>query len=122
MKGERILVADDDVDYLESFVGLLKIVGEKDGHTVVGSATSIAEVEELLKNGLKPTVVFMDNRFPDVGDGERAAGIIRQLSPSTIIVGNSSDDVKWADYDWGKLLGWEDRLERLNNLEHAVKK
>ncbi|MCX6704336.1 MAG: response regulator, partial [Candidatus Woesebacteria bacterium] len=91
MKNERILVAEDDKDYRENFVRLLKLFGEEDGHTVIGIAASKAKVEALLQKGLKPTVAFVDNGFYGLSQGGQIANLIRQFSPETVIISNSME-------------------------------
>lgn len=119
MKNERILVADDDKDYRESLVFSLNLLGEEDGHRVIGEASSVNEVETLLQNGLKPTVAFVDNSFYGQSQGDQVAQLIRQFSPETIIISNSMDtDFDWADQNWGKCMGADERMKRLTELQH----
>jgi DNA-binding NarL/FixJ family response regulator len=119
MKGERILHADDSQIALGGLKSIIESWGVKDGHQIIGSADSVTEVERLLKQGLRPTVAFVDNSFPDVGDGERTAKIIREISSKTIIVSMSSDDgVTWGDYNLQKKFRSEDLVKFLTELQH----
>lgn len=118
MKGERILVADDDRIVREGVSMLIETSGS-DNHKVIGQAASVSEVEKLLKKGLRPTVALVDNKFPDRGDGEQAAKIIKELSPGTIVVSFSDDEnLKWGDKNWGKIVDRSELIKRLTELEH----
>ena len=117
-KGERILHADDMDIALQGFASLIKTMG-KDGHKIVGQATSIEGVEKILKKGLRPTVAFIDNSFPNKGDGEKAAALVREISPETIIVSLSGDEnVRWGDHNLLKLLSRDQLADFLLNLQH----
>lgn len=116
--GERILHADDMLIARVGFANLIETM-EKDGHKIVGSAASLREVGELLEKGLRPTVAFVDGSFPMRGDGEKAARLIREKSPETIIVSLSSeDDQAWGDYNLLKLLTRDQLATFLLELQH----
>ncbi len=118
MKGERILVADDQETYRESLCMVIKLFGEEDGHQIVGEAASKEEVEALLKGGLRPSIALVDGKFPEYGDGERAASVIRKLSPETFIISLSSDLQTWGDKNMVKNFAGKDLVEFLTNLQH----
>jgi len=119
MKNERVLHADDSLMIRESMEETFESYGAEDGHKLVGSAFSVKEVERLLKAGLKPTVAIIDHRFPNEGDGERAAGIIRELSPETIIVSLSTDEgLTWGDYNLLKNYKSDKFVKFLTDLKH----
>jgi CheY-like chemotaxis protein len=118
MKGERILVADDRANAREALSTVINIFGSKDGHKIVGEACSKEEVEALLNGGLKPSVAFVDGNFPEPGDGQEAAGIIRKLSPETFIISLSSEPQKWGDENWVKNFTGEEFVEALTELQH----
>lgn len=119
MKKERILIADDDADSRETLESLIEVFGKKDGHKIVGSAGSVEEVEKLMEKSLRPTVALVDNRFPLKGDGEKAAEIIRKLSPETKIVSFSTDsNLSWGDENWPKAVDIKILIARLTNLQH----
>lgn len=107
---KEVLLADDNKTLLDTFVEAVSF----GGHRVVGRALSVEEVEDLMeRQGLRPNVALVDNRFPKEGDGQRAAGIIRNLSPRTTIVSFSTDEgLSWGDENWSK--GYLS-LEELNN-------
>lgn len=119
MKNERVLHGDDSTLLRDSVKFIIEKYGAEDGHKLVGSAASVSEVERLLKEGLRPTVALVDNRFPNDGDGERAAGIIRLLSPETIIVSfSTTDGLKWGDYNLNKGLKSREIIQFLTDLKH----
>lgn len=118
MKNERILIADDNERVRQMICMIINRFGENDGHKIVGEAASKEEVEALLKKGLKPSVALVDGKFPDYGDGEKAAAIIRKLSPETFIVSLSSDLQNWGDENWVKNYGATELVEALTKLQH----
>lgn len=118
MKNERILIADDNVDIRKSLTSVIEAFGDEDGHKVVGEAASKEEVKALLNEGLRPTVAFIDGNFPNYGDGEKAAEMIRKISPETFIISFSLDWQKWGDQSWDKGMGGKDVIEKLTKLEH----
>lgn len=117
MKNERILIADDDKVVRDGLKSLIEMFGKKDGHKVVGVAESVEGVKGLLEKGLKPSVALVDNFY---GDGEKAAEIIRKLSPETKIVSFSNDDnLTWGDENWPKSTGdIKVLVARLTSLKH----
>lgn len=110
---ERILWADDMLYLLEDDI-LKKI--EEDGHEIVGRATSVAEVKQLIEDGVEPTVAILDASMPSTGDGERAAAIIRGNLPSTKIVSFSVFRQSWGDKNWEKGMRTDEILESIRNL------
>jgi DNA-binding NarL/FixJ family response regulator len=118
MKNERILIADDNTNIRNSLTDVIEFFGEEDGHKIVGEAASKEEVEALLNGGLRPTVAFVDGNFPNTGDGEKAAEMIRKISPKTFIISFSLDRQKWGDQSWDKNMSGKDIVEKLTKLEH----
>ncbi|HCM82364.1 MAG: hypothetical protein UW22_C0032G0007 [Candidatus Gottesmanbacteria bacterium GW2011_GWB1_44_11c] len=101
---EQILIADDSSDVID---GLQEYFGlhPESGHSIVGTAASVEEVEELMRTGLQPTVALVDNKFPYRGAGEKALRIIKQYSPNTIVISFSNDPgLEWGDQNWSKPL------------------
>lgn len=118
MKNERILIADDNADIKKILSDVVEAFGDEDGHKVVGEASSKEEVEVILKGGLRPSIALIDGKFPNYGDGEQAAAIIRKLSPETFIISLSSDLQKWGDENWVKNYGAKELVEALTKLQH----
>ncbi len=118
MKNERILVADDQSVVRQGIERTIEAFGEEDGHQIVGQAESVEEVEELLKGGLRPTTALVDGKFPNRGDGERAAKIIEELSPETTIIAFSSDPQNYGHTQWNKHMSGSDLVKALTNLKH----
>ncbi len=118
MRNERVLIADDYANIRELLAETIEIFGEKDGHKVVATASSVEEVEELLKGGLRPSVALVDGNFPDEGDGEEAAKIIRKISPETTVISFSSEVQTWGDENWSKHLTGRQLAEALTKLQH----
>ncbi len=118
MKGERILIADDQSVVIEGVKSTLAAFGQEAGHKIVGEAHSKEEVEELLKGGLKPTLALVDGKFIKFGDGEEVAKVVRALSPETYIVSFSSDPYKWGDTHCNKLISGRDLVNFLTSIQH----
>lgn len=118
MKNERLLIADDQAVCREGLSMIIETFGEKDGHKIIGEASSIEEVEALLKEGLKPSVAFVDGKFLERGDGEKVAAIIRKLSPETFIISLSSELQEWGNENWIKNFGNKEFVEALTKLQH----
>lgn len=118
MRGEKILHGDDQAISRDGFKRVIERYGSDDGQELIGSASSVEEIEELLKQGLRPTVAVLDNKFPHDGDGERAAGLVRKYSPETIVVSLCTDDVGWADYHISKEWSPSEVTRFLLNLKH----
>jgi len=82
-------------------------------------ASSVAGVEKLMRGGLKPTVAIIDHKMPIAGDGEKAANIVRKMSPSTVIVSLSgTENVTWGDHNLLKDLSGPEFIDFLTNLQH----
>lgn len=118
MKNERILIADDASTVRQGVEIVVKTFGEEDGHRIVGSAESVSEVETFMESGLKPTVALVDGNFPNRGDGEKAAEIIKRFSPNTVIIAFSSDPQNYGDFQWNKHQSGQSLIECLTNLQH----
>lgn len=114
---ERILLADDITVTREGIRMTIEAYSEEHGHKVVGEAASVSQVEEILKGGLRPTLAIIDANMPYRGGGEKAAALIRQVSPETKIVSYSTDLQTWGDVNWkkGELLGRE-LVEQISKL------
>ena len=118
MKNERVLVADDQDTVQQGIKSILEAFGPEDGHKIVGQASSVSEVEELLNGGLRPTVALVDGNFPNRGDGKKAAEIIRRLSPETKIIAFSTDPQDYGDEQWNKHMSGRELTVMLTNLQH----
>ena len=120
MKNERILLVEDDSDSLELTNQVIKILGHKDGHWVIASASTINEVRVLMEGGLTPTVAIIDDHLPNPGDGGIAANIIRKHSPATIIVSYSGTrEIIWSDRNWPRAdMNPQKLIDALTNLKH----
>lgn len=118
MKNERVLIADDQSIVIDQVRRVIENYGKSDGHKVVGEATSVSEVKKILNEGLRPTVALVDGNFPLKGDGEKAAAIIKKLSPDTTIIAFSSTPQNYGDDQWNKHMSKDDLIDCLTNLEH----
>lgn len=118
MKKERILVVDDQNIVQQGIKSILEAFGREDGHKIVGQALSVSEVEELLKSGLRPTIALVDGNFPNRGDGNKAAEIIRRLSPETKIIAFSTDPQDYGDEQWNKHMSGRELIVMLTNLQY----
>jgi CheY-like chemotaxis protein len=91
---DTILIVDDD----EGIRDVLRLLFEHEGYKVVGQAADGLEAIALARS-LRPAVAVIDQRMPRM-TGEKAAEMIRTLSPDTRIVAFSallSDTPAWAD-------------------------
>ncbi len=70
-----VLIIDDDLDILDAFSVTLTVAD-----VVTHSASSGREALELLGQGLRPCVIFLDIRMPGL-DGWQVWGEIRSLAP-----------------------------------------
>jgi two-component system response regulator DevR len=77
----RILLCDDHEVVRE---GLRGLIGRQEGMSVVGEASTVAEVVEAAAR-TKPDVVIMDVRLPD-GSGVEACRTIRETRPETKVI------------------------------------
>lgn len=119
MKGERILIADDELMAREGLQRLIEVFGKKDGHKIVGVAGSVGEVATLVESGVRPTVALVDNKFPAQGDGEKAMEIIKNLSPDTLVISFSGDiNLTWGDENWLKNMPAKKLIEQITDLKH----
>ena len=119
MKNEKILHADDSFIARDGFKSLIEAYGSEDEHELIGQAASKEEVEQLIEEGLQPTVAFIDNKMPHEGDGEKAAQIIRKLSPETIIISLSADtDVTFGDHNLTKKMAGQELIDFITSIKH----
>jgi len=119
MKGERILVADDDDSSLSRIVMVIDRMGEGADLLVIATATNVEEVQGLVEGGLRPTLAIVDNRFPREGDGNRAKEIIKKYSPKTKVASFSTDkNVGWGDENWLKELSPSEIIQKIVELQH----
>jgi DNA-binding NarL/FixJ family response regulator len=77
----RILLCDDHEVVRE---GLRGLISRQEGMSVVGEASTVAEVVEAAAR-TKPDVVIMDVRLPD-GSGVEACRTIRETRPETKVI------------------------------------
>jgi DNA-binding NarL/FixJ family response regulator len=94
MAEDTILIVDDD----EGVRDVLQLLFEHEGFEVVGHAADGLEAIALARN-LRPAVAVIDQKMPRM-TGEKAAEMIRTLSPDTRIVAFSAlltDKPDWAD-------------------------
>ena len=77
----RILLCDDHEVVRE---GLRGLIARQEGMSVVGEASTVAEVIEAAARS-KPDVVIMDVRLPD-GSGVEACRTIRETRPETKVI------------------------------------
>lgn len=82
----KILIAEDDYLVSRMIGGLLDEIG----HTVVGEAMDGLEAIELTRN-LRPDLVLMDIKMPDM-DGIEAAQQIHRLCPTPIVALTAYDN------------------------------
>ena len=86
MDHERILLAETH----EGMRAAQKKLFEQEGHTVVADTGTLRGVKQIVDD---PTIEFrvavVSGHLPDVGDGEKAAELIRATRPETIIISNS---------------------------------
>lgn len=119
MYKERILHADDTEIARDGFKSLVESFGSKGKHRLVGQASSKKEVKEMMESGLRPTVAILDNKMPNENDGEKAANIILQYSPNTIIISLSSDEnVTFGDFNFTKSISSRGLFDFITNLQH----
>lgn len=113
---EKILIADDTRVAREGLQSLLNAFGPE--HEIIGMAASVKEVEKMVTSGEKPTVALVDNKMPKLGDGEKAAQIIRNNCPGVkIIAHTSSDDLpSWGDENVYKNLPAREFVALINRL------
>ncbi len=84
--GRTVLVVDDHADFLRAATALLTA----DGFTVVGSAATGAEA--LLANeALRPQVVLVDIRLPDIDGLTVADRLSALLEPPEVVLVSSRD-------------------------------
>jgi CheY-like chemotaxis protein len=91
---DTILIVDDD----EGVRDVLQLLFEHEGFKVVGQAADGLEAIALARS-LRPAVAVIDQLMPRM-NGEKAAEMIRTLSPDTRIVAFSamlSGKPDWAD-------------------------
>ena len=109
----RVLIADDD----ERTTMVLRDSLPAFGFDVVGSARNGAEAGEEVAR-LRPEVVLMDMRMPEV-DGIEATVLIKAQEPRTqvvILTAFSEKDSKWA----AEFMGAASLLEKDAPLEELV--
>lgn len=118
MKGERILHGDDQAINRDGFERLIERSSENE-HILVGSVSSVKEVEELLKSGVDATMVVLDNKFPHDGDGERACELVREYLPKAVVVSlSTADDVSWGDYHASKSWPPSQLMNFITEIKH----
>ncbi len=111
---ETILLGDDRPDRLTLVGGYLK----KMGHEVVFEATSVDQVRQAVDSGVNFTVAVLDNRMPQVGDGQLAADYIRQHRSDVIIISlSASNNVTFGDFNLMKGKGPDELVETIKAIK-----
>lgn len=120
MENESILHVDDQAVTRDSIRDIIETRGAEAGHQLVGSVSSLSEVRELLTKGLRPSLALVDKNCPNPKDGERIARLIREISPSTVIIALSTEEglPGWADYILVKIASPRQIINFLTNLRH----
>ena len=119
MKGERILYASDSDLAREGMTAVIEKYASKDGHKLIGQASSCKEVKELLEGGLKPTVFILDPQFPYLSDGQEAVTLVRRRSPETTIITIARfEGLKMGDYNLVADVDVEKLINLLTDLQH----
>jgi CheY-like chemotaxis protein len=118
MRNERILHADDTGIARDGMLTMFEVYGVKGGHELLPQASSVAEVEKMMKDGIKPTIAILDNKMPNDGDGEKAASIVREYSPETVIISLSANrNVTFGDYNFTKNILGKELFDFITNLK-----
>jgi hypothetical protein len=100
MTEHQIFWADDHIDIL---LPSMRMFVEQQGHQIVGTAKSVAEVREFVTTDTEVSLGIFDGKMPNRGDGERAAGIFREHRPDAKVASYSNDPHNtWGDYNWNK--------------------
>lgn len=119
MRGERILHADDSQIARDGMHMLCETFGAQGEHELLPQASSVEQVENMMKGGLKPTIAILDNNMPNENDGETAASVIRQYSPKTVIISLSSNtSVTFGDHNLTKNIRGKELFDFITNLKH----
>ncbi len=115
---KKILVVDDDYDFLES----LQLVLINEGHDVFPAANGYDALTQYQK--FKPDIVFLDVKMPGI-DGYETFLRIKKYDDGAKIVFTSSyvlDDAKYKQAKKQSLAGLMNKPINLDTLRRMIKK
>lgn len=120
MKGETIIYANNAEIAFEAIRYIVKTKGRKDGHKLIGTAKTPAEVWGLLGKGVIPSVLILDPEFPTLEEGREAITAVWSCSPKTkVITISMREPVPELGQNASMVAPFraEDLIKTLNNLE-----
>ena len=115
MQDERLLNIAPYLAGREGFGALIKSF--KDGHVIVGSASSLKGVERLVNDEPKPTVAFVQD-FLDFEETKAIVSRLKQLFPGIVVATIGTDQqIENADRQFSSSEGLHDIANFLLNLK-----
>lgn len=126
MKGERILYGNDTAIAREGIQAIMQEYGSREGHEhqLIGTVSSVKELKAFLSepDNLRPTIFLFDPRFPFLADGEKAARILQEISPETVIVTLPSyGDMSFKHIPLHQGIDVDVLITLFTNLQHTAK-
>ena len=105
---EKIVFADDLLNFPQnSFESLFREI-EEAGHEIVGTGASVEDVRKIAQRlkgeGITPTLAILDGNMPLEGHGAAAAAILRKIFPKIKVVALSSEPQTFGDKWWNRYI------------------
>ena len=118
MSSKKILIVDDDSDFLESMHLLLL----REGHEVLAAANGLDAIEQYKAS--RPDLVFLDIKMPGI-DGYETFERIKRHDPEARVVFTSSymlDTQRYKDAKDRSLAGIINKPLEIDQLKRAIRR
>ncbi len=115
---KKILIVDDDYDFLES----LQLILINEGHDVISAANGYDALVQYQE--FKPDIVFLDVKMPGIDGYETFLRIKKHDNDAKIVFTSSYilDDTKYRQAKEQSLAGLMNKPINMNTLRRMIKK
>jgi hypothetical protein len=119
MRGEVIMCANTNVEFTDDLRRRIDTFCASDKHVYLASPSDLNMLIMMVDLGVSPTLCFLDDRFPEEGDGEKAAVFLREkLSDPIIVSFSDGEKPAWSDFHLSKHASNEEIRDFLQNVRH----
>ena len=113
------MCANSKVEFTDDLRRRIDTFCADDKHVYLASPFTLSMLTMMVDTGIHPTLCFLDDKFPDDGDGEKAATFLREkLSDPIIVSFCEGDKPEWSDFHLSKHASNEEIHDFLQRVRH----